>query len=221
MPEWWHGEDIIRYAPLLTRGLLMTLTLALGAYAVALLLGVLVAVVRFYQVPLLSPGLAGLVYGIRSIPAIMLLVLLHFGILPLLGFQNSFLLSAYLGLTLYTTAYLAEILRGGFQSIHQEEFEAAISLGMTGLQRLVYILIPLLLLRMLPTLVNQFVTLLKDTSLASIIGVIELTRAAEIVYERTLHEVTLLVFISVVYFLICYSLSRWAGKLEIRLSSQE
>lgn len=214
MPDLLHPEDLIQFAPLLMQGLLMTLLLSVTVMATALLLGMVIAPVRYYRVPVLAWLLDGYVYVVRSIPVVMLLALVHFGLLPALDLQVSFYVSAFIGLAASTTAYVAEILRGGFLSIHQEEHEAAISLGFTVRQRLVYVLIPLVISRMTPALVNQSVTLIKDTSLASIIGVIELTRAAEIIYERTLHEFTLLLFISLVYFVLCYSLSRTARKLE-------
>jgi His/Glu/Gln/Arg/opine family amino acid ABC transporter permease subunit len=209
-----HLEDIFNYAPLLGQGLITTIFLSITVMSTALVIGMLLAVVRYYRLPVLTWPSDGYVYMVRSIPLVMLIVLVHFGILPAMGFQSSFLFSAFVGLTLSTTAYVAEIFRGGFQAIHQEEHEAAKSLGLNVFQRLVYILIPLVVTRMMPTLINQFVTLIKDTSLASIIGVIELTRSAEIIYERTLHEAPLLVFVALLYFSLCYGLSRLSRHLE-------
>lgn len=207
-------ESIMQYAPLLLQGLAMTIILSLIVMAKSLIAGMFIAILRFYRVPLLARIGDIYVYLLRSIPLIMLIVLVHFGILPLLEIRNSFFLSAFVALSLSTTAYVSEIFRGGFQSLHPEEHEAAKSLGLSRIQRLTYIFVPLVVSRMMPTLINQFVTLIKDTSLASIIGVIELTRAAEIVYERTLHEAGLLILISCIYFGLCYGLSRWSRQLE-------
>jgi His/Glu/Gln/Arg/opine family amino acid ABC transporter permease subunit len=215
-----HLEDIIRYAPLLAKGLGITLLLSLAVMLTALVAGMGVAIARFYRIPVLAACCHGSVYLMRSIPLIMLIVLVHFGFMPLLGIQTSFFLSAYIALSLSTTAYVAEIFRGGFEAIHQQEFEASVSLGLSLHQRLIYVLIPLVIYRMLPALVNQGVTLIKDTSLTSVIGVIELTRSAEIIYERTLHELTLLTFIAIIYFSICYSLSCWSRVLESKLGGQ-
>lgn len=209
-----HLLEILQYAPLLTQGLIATIVLSILVMAKALVSGMVLAILRFYQVPILGRLSDGYVYLLRSIPLIMLIALVHFAVLPLLGIQHSFFLSAFVGLALSTSAYIAEIYRGGLQSIHTEEHEAAVSLGLTLPQRLIYVIIPLTVTRMMPALVNQFVTLIKDTSLASIIGVIELTRAAEIIYERTLHEVALLLLVSGIYFMLCYGLSRWARHLE-------
>lgn len=209
----FYWGDVVRYAPLLSQGLITTLILSVAVMVVALSVGMVLAVVRYFRLPVLAQVFDAYVYVARSVPVVMLLALVHFGLLPALGFHTSFLVSAFVGLGLSTTAYVAEIYRGGFQSLHREEVEAAISLGLNTVQRLTAVMIPLVVSRMMPALVNQSVTLIKDTSLASIIGVIELTRAAEIVYERTLHEVTMLVLISAVYFVLCFTLSRWARYL--------
>lgn len=215
MPGWLHLSDIIESAPLLLRGLALTLGLSLCAAVLSWGFGLSVAVIRYFGVPGISQALAGLVYLIRSIPVVMLMVFIHFGALPALGFQNSFFLSALVALSISTTAYLSEIFRSGFASLGAEEYETAVCLGLNVMQRLIYVFIPLVLLRVLPATVNQFVTLIKDTSLASIIGVIELTRSAEIVYERTLHEMTMLAFVALVYFVICYTLSRFSERLAV------
>jgi len=201
-------EDIVKYAPLLFQGIGMTLELSLATMATAVILGLLLCLLRVYRSAVISSVCDGGVYLIRSIPCVMLLVLVHYGFLPLLGIQNSFFLSAYIGLSVYTSVYLSEIFRAGFRAIHMEESEAAASLGLTPWQRLLYVLIPLVFIRMAPALINQGVTLIKDTSLASLIGLLELTRASEIIYERTLREAPLLLFSALIYFLLCYSLSR-------------
>ncbi len=214
MFNWFRIDDLIHYGPLLAHGLSLTLFLSLTVMVTSLFLGLLVAICRYYRLVAVHGILEGYVYLVRSIPVVMLIALVHFGLLPALGIENSFMLSAFVGLSLSTTAYVAEILRGGFTTIHQEEYEAATSLGLNVFQQLLYVLVPLVLSRMMPTLVNQFVTLIKDTSLASIIGVIELTRASEIAYEHTMREATILIFVALIYFVLCYGLSRWSRTLE-------
>ncbi|MCA9806684.1 MAG: amino acid ABC transporter permease [Cyanobacteria bacterium HKST-UBA06] len=209
-----HATDILHNWPLLAKGLAATLTLACVVYGASLVLAMLVSLVRHYRLPVLGRLADAYVYGLRSIPLIMLIALMHYGVLPWLGLQYSFFFSAFAAFCLSTVAYMAEIFRGGFESLRPEELESAASIGLNPLQQLLYVMVPLIVIRILPALINQGVTLIKDTSLASIIGVIELTRSAEIIYERTLHEITLLVFIAMVYFLLCTTLNQLARKLE-------
>ncbi len=216
MPSWFHPQELLVYAPLLLQGLGITLGLSVLVMAISFIGGLKLAIFRFYGLPFLGPFSAGLVYVLRSIPVVMLIALVHFGLMPLLDFHPSVFASACVALSLSTSAYVSEILRGGFASLRREEIEAAKSLGFNTLQRLVYIFVPLAVGRMLPAIVNQFVTLIKDTSLASIIGLIELTRAAEIIYETTMHEAMMLLVIAIIYFFICYGLSRLARHLERR-----
>lgn len=214
MPKLFYVEDLLQNAPLLLQGLANTVFLSALTAVTAFVLGLGLATVRFYRIPVASSLASAYVTLARSIPVIMLIALVHFALLPMLGIQNSFFLSAFVALTMATTAYFSEILRGGYHAIRREEMETSVSLGLNGFQQLLLVLMPLAVTRMTPALVNQCVTLIKDTSLASVIGVIELTRSAEIIYERTFHEVTLLLFVALVYFTLCYALSRWAGKLQ-------
>jgi polar amino acid transport system permease protein len=123
------------------------------------------------------------------------------------------------GLTFFTSAYMSQIVRAGIEGIPKGQMEAAISTGLKHWQAMLYIILPQGLRNMIPSFVNQFVSLIKDTSLAFIVGVSELTHVATQVNNRTMAFPTeIFFFIAVVYFILCYiftSLSRW---LEHRLS---
>lgn len=210
-----HFQDLWQARELLLSGLGMTLLLTVGVLPISLFLGICLGFCR-HEPSGLRPFAILYIEFLRSIPLILFLVFIHYGVLPLLIAHPSFYLSAFLTFILFEAAYFAEIIRGGLRSIHQLEKEAAISLGLTPFQRRLYVFLPLAWRRTLPALLGQGVSLLKDTSLASIVGVIELTRAGEIIYERTFHDFEVLTILAVVYFVLCYSLSRLSERLQQR-----
>ena len=199
------------------KGLSMTFQLAFLSIIGSLVIGTFLGIIRFLKLPVFSLAAAVYIESVRSIPLILFIFFIHFGFLPyVMGTQSSFFASSCLALIIFTSAYVAEIIRGGLGSIEKEHIDAAVSLGLTPFQRLSHIILPLAVQRMIPALVSQFIALIKDTSLASTIGLIELTRAGEIIYERTYHEVEVLIFIAFVYFVICFSLSRFSKVLETK-----
>ena len=212
-----YWEDVFNNFGFLMRGLVVTLQLAGLSVIGSLILGTSFGVIRHLKIPVFSFVAAAYIESVRSIPLILFIVFIHFGFLPyILGGPTSFFVSACVALIIFTSAYIAEIVRGGLNSIEKEHIDAAVSLGLTSSQRLVYIIMPIAMARMMPALVSQFIALIKDTSLASIIGLIELTRAGEIIYERTYREFEVLTFIALVYFVICFTLSRYTKKMETK-----
>jgi His/Glu/Gln/Arg/opine family amino acid ABC transporter permease subunit len=154
---------------------------------------------------------------IRAVPLVGFLVFVHYGLLaPWLGPRADYFFTAWVAFSLFEAAYFSEILRTGLRALRREEREAAISLGLTPLQRYRLVYGPLALRRASPALVNQAVTLIKDTAIASILGLVEFTRAGEIIYERTYQDLPILMLQALVYFLLCYSLSRLGRQLERR-----
>jgi polar amino acid transport system permease protein len=118
----------------------------------------------------------------------------------------------------FEAAYLAEIVRAGIQSVARGQVEAANATGLSDRQTMRHIVLPQALRNMIPALVTQFIVLLKDTSLASIIGYIDLTKAAQIVNNREIRPFELYLFIAVIYWSVSYAMSRYAQRLERRLS---
>lgn len=212
-----YWEDIYNNFSFLMRGLGVTLFLALLSITGSVVIGTVFGITRYLNIPPFSLLATAYIESVRSIPLIFFIVFIHFGFLPyIIGKPTSFFASSCIALIVFTSAYIAEIVRSGLNSIEKEHIDAAVSLGFSRSQRLIYIILPLALSRMVPALVSQFIALIKDTSLASIIGLIELTRSGEIIYERTYHEFEILVFIAFIYFIICFSLSKWSKKLEAK-----
>ena len=119
---------------------------------------------------------------------------------------------------IFEAAYLGEIVRAGIQSVPQGQMEAATATGLSRTQSMRHVVLPQALRNMIPALVTQFIVLLKDTSLASIIGYVDLTKAAQIVNNREVRPFELYLFIAAVYWLCSFAMSRYAGVLEQRLN---
>lgn len=212
-----HLSDIYTNWEFLFKGLLVTLKLSSIAIFLSFIFGTILGILRHSKIFPLNWLVAALIEITRSIPLILFIIFIHFGFLPyFLGVSSTFFESACISLTIFTSAYIAEIIRGGLNSIEDNYILAGKSLGLNTIERLIYIILPIAITRMSPALVSQFITLIKDTSLASTIGLIELTRSGEIIYERTYHEFEILMFIAVIYFCICFTLSLISKKLELR-----
>jgi polar amino acid transport system permease protein len=121
---------------------------------------------------------------------------------------------------IFEAAYLAEIVRAGIQSVPRGQVEAATATGLSKNELMRHVILPQALRNMIPALVTQFIVLLKDTSLASIIGYVDLTKAAQIVNNREIRPFELYLFIAVIYWICSYSMSRYARHLESTLAAR-
>ena len=215
--------ELVKYLPFLLDGLVVTLQLSIISIIFSLFFGAVLGALRFLKIPFISQVVACFVELTRSIPLIMYIIFIHYTISSYLFYELNFkdilnlsstqMQSGFIALILFTSAYIAEIVRNGLNSIDKEQINSAKSLGLSTYQTMRYIFVPLALYRMMPAILAQFVTLIKDTSLVSAIGLIELTRSGEIIYEQTHNEFEILLLISCVYFVICYSLSLVAKKI--------
>jgi len=205
-------DVVIHNLPFLMQGLSITLKVAFLSIILSMFFGTILGVIRFIKIPILSQ-LAGFFIDItRSVPLILYIIFIHFSISPYLYQYADFLryigvdclemYSAIIAIVAFTSAYIAEIIRSGLASVEKEQILAAKALGLSRFQVLEYVVLPQAFTRMRPALFAQFVTLIKDTSLASAIGLIELTRASEIVYETSLNEFQILAFVALVYVII-------------------
>ncbi len=164
------------YLPLLGRGAVVTLELSIIARAFAVVLGLNLALARLYAPRLLSALTTAYIEAVRGTPLLIQLFLIFYG-LPHLGVRFSPMLAAIIGLGLNYSAYEAENYRAGIQSIPRTQMEAAQALGMTRLQALRYVIVPQAMRLVIPPVTNDFIALLKDSSLVSVITMVELTKA--------------------------------------------
>ncbi len=204
--------------PYLLQGIRATLLLSATVLVTGTALGALWGLLRVFPLPTLQRVMTAIIEGVRSIPVLLQMFFIFFG-LPALGIQLPVFLSAALAMTLWMGANLAEVVRGAVESISHGQLEAALSSGLTYVQAMRSVIVPQALRRMLPPFVGLCTILIKDTSLAAIIGVFELTRAAQETIERTFRSFELYLVVAGMYFVICFSLTALSRALERRLGS--
>jgi aspartate/glutamate/glutamine transport system permease protein len=201
------------------KGLLLTLEIAAWSIVLSFIFAIIIAVLRYAKIPVLSPLLMLWVELIRNLPLLLIIFFTFFAIPEVIGINLTEKQAAITALTVFESAMISEIIRSGLNSIPKGQTEAARSSGLTYVQTLRYILVPQALRRMIPPIVSQFISLLKDTSLAIIIALEELMRSAQIVYAKNMNYVfPTLIFVALVYFVINYSLSLVAARLERKYS---
>jgi putative glutamine transport system permease protein len=206
-----YSPDNLRF---LMEGLGMTLGLAAVAIVLSFILGCFLGVLRFARIPLLSGIVGACVEIIRNLPLLLIIFFAKFG-LSELGLNLSLFWAAILALSVFEGAMISEIVRGGLNSVEKGLVEAARSSGLSYIQTLRHIVMPIALRRMVPPIVSQFISLLKDTSLAVIISLAELTHNANIIMGQDIRIVfPILILVAAIYFTVNYALSIAARRLE-------
>ncbi len=195
-----------------------TLRLAVPAIILGFALGIFIGLGRLARSRWIN--LPALVYVefFRGVPLVMVIFWFWFIIPVLLGRSLPEYGVALAAFVFFESAYLGEIVRAGIQSVPRGQVEAATATGLNRFNMMRHVVLPQALRNMIPALVTQFIVLLKDTSLASIIGYVDLTKAAQIVNNREIRPFELYLFIAVVYWLCSYGMSRYARRLERRLT---
>jgi His/Glu/Gln/Arg/opine family amino acid ABC transporter permease subunit len=193
-----------------------TLRLAIPAIILGFLLGIFVGLARLAETRWIRLPATIYVEFFRGVPLVMVIFWIWFIIPQLLRLPIPEYGVALTAFVIFEAAYFGEIVRAGVQSVARGQVEAATALGMTATQTMTWVILPQALKNMVPSLVTQMIVLFKDTSLASIIGYVDLTKAAQIVNNREIRPFELYLFIAVVYFLCTYSMSLLARRLERR-----
>jgi His/Glu/Gln/Arg/opine family amino acid ABC transporter permease subunit len=193
-----------------------TLRLAIPAIIMGFLLGIAVGLARLAEARWIRVPATMYVEFFRGVPLVMVIFWIWFIIPQLLRLPIPEYGVALTAFVIFEAAYFGEIVRAGVQSVARGQVEAATALGMTATKTMAYVVLPQALKNMVPSLVTQMIVLFKDTSLASIIGYVDLTKAAQIVNNREIRPFELYLFIAVVYFVCTYSMSLLARRLERR-----
>jgi His/Glu/Gln/Arg/opine family amino acid ABC transporter permease subunit len=193
-----------------------TLRLAIPAIALGFVLGIFIGLARLAEARWIRLPATAYVEFFRGVPLVMVIFWIWFIIPQLLRLPIPEYGVALTAFVIFEAAYFGEIVRAGVQSVSRGQVEAATALGMTTTKTMAYVVLPQALKNMVPSLVTQMIVLFKDTSLASIIGYVDLTKAAQIVNNREIKPFELYLFIAVVYWLCTYSMSRVARRLEHR-----
>ncbi len=155
--------------------------------------------------------------AIQGIPLLILLFIVYFG-LSVYGFELPAIVAAALALMVYTSAYLGDIWRGCVEAMPRAQWEAAECLSLSRWQTLRLVIIPQAVRLSLPPTIGFLVQIIKMTSLASVIGFVELTRAGKIINKSIVQPFLVFSLVGVFYFVLCYPLSRWSASLEDKLN---
>ncbi|WP_035057501.1 amino acid ABC transporter permease [Andreprevotia chitinilytica] len=214
-----HGLiDLLRDAlPLMLKGAGYTLLLAVAAMIGGLLIGTLVAVIRLAKLPVLAQLSALYVSCMRGTPLLVQLFVIYFG-LPSIGIQFEPFSAGILGLSLNVGAYLSETIRGSINGVSHGQWEAAKSLGLTYGQALHHVVGPQALRLAVPSLSNSLISLIKDTSLVSVIAVGELMLATKEVIATTFQPFPLYLAAAGIYWAMSASFEVVQKRLELRLN---
>lgn len=198
-------------------GALWTIGLSLVAFACGGALGLAVAVARVSRLRAVRYAALLYVQIVQGMPLLIQMMLAYFG-LSLLGFQLAPFVAASLAITLYASAYFGEIWRGGILSVPKTQWEAAECLALSPMQRFWLVIIPQALRLSTPPTVGFMVQIVKNTSLASVIGVVDLTYTSKLINNSTFKPFLVFTLVAALYFLMCYPLAWWSRKLEDRLN---
>ena len=192
-----------------------TIALTALSYALALVLGILLAMGRLSKIRFLPQLCRVYIEFVRGIPALALLFLIYFGLVPL-GIVLSSFTAAVIGLGMNQGAYLAEVFRGGIEALHKGQREAALAVGMTPAKAYRYIIMPQAVRIILPPLLNMLIILLKDSSVCSLISTPELMLRSKDLASMSFLPLHAYLLAGVIYFLMAFPLSLMTRRLERR-----
>ncbi|ATO44297.1 amino acid ABC transporter permease [Loigolactobacillus coryniformis] len=206
----------IRY---LLEGLWITVEISAISIVLSFIIGGLLGLLRYVKIKYLSALVGFVIDIIRNLPLLLILFFTFFG-LPNIGIKPDVVMAAILAMTVFESAMVAEIIRSGIQAVDPGQMEAARSNGMSYRQAMQHIILPQAIKKMIPPLVSQFVSLIKDTSLATIIMLPELMYHAQIIYgQNTNFVLPMFLALAVLYFIVCYALSWLSRVLDRRMGA--
>ncbi|QXI48695.1 MULTISPECIES: amino acid ABC transporter permease [Pseudomonas] len=211
-PEYWSDWSVR-----LLLGARITAELSLIGFALAVVLGALLVWALRSPNRILKRLAALFIQSMRAVPLLALLLALYFA-LPSLGLTLSGYWAGAIGLGLQGAAYVAEILRGGLDSLHRGQREAAIAIGLTPLKAFTAVILPQVFRVILPPLLNAYVSILKDSSLCALIATDELMLAARAIASETFLPMHVFLLVGLFYFVIAFPLSMLSRVLEKHVS---
>ena len=202
-------------------GLLATLLMSVAAVVLSFVVGMLLALGRLSRKLWLRWPSIAYIEGVRALPVLLLIV--YFGtkgsslFRPIFGpdFELPGFWAGVLGLSMYTSAVLAEIIRAGILSLPRGQTEASRALGLSYAQSMRHVILPQGLRLMVPAMMAQLTTVIKDTSLVGTIGIFELLKQGRTIYTQYFNVIEVLLIVSFIYFVICFSLSQFSRRLEL------
>ncbi|MEO1770429.1 amino acid ABC transporter permease [Candidatus Enterococcus ferrettii] len=195
-------------------GLWVTIQVSIVSIIFSMILGGIAGTVRYSDIPIVSKIVGVVVDIIRNLPLLLIIFFTYFA-LPQIGIKLNIFWAAVAALTIFESAMLSEIFRAGLNAVPKGQTEAGLSSGLTYVQTLTIIVIPQAFKSMLPAILSQLISLIKDTSLAVIISLPELMHNARIVYgQNTNYVIPMFIVMTAMYFVVCYALSLASRYLE-------
>ena len=205
--EWW---------PQIGVATTNTILLTIFSFALAVLIGMFLALGRLSHVKVLRGFCTGYIEVARGIPALAILFLIYFGLVPLGVVLDAFT-AGIVGLGMSAGGYVAEVFRAGIQAVHRGQREAALAVGMTPIMSFRYIILPQAVRIVLPPLLNMLIILLKDTSICSLISTPELMLRAKDLAMMSFLPMHLFLLAGVIYFLLAWPMSLMTRRVEARM----
>ena len=209
-------ELILSSAPLIGRGLAVTLLVSVSVLLLGTIIGAVGGLCLLYGARPLRLAARFYADTLRGVPQLVLIFAIFYGF-PALGLRVSAIVAGILALSLFCGAHVAEIIRGAVASIPRGQMDAAMGIGLTFRQRLRHVIFPQAVVRILPAWVNTAVEIVKSSSLVSLVSVVDLTMAVQQIVGRTREALLFYAVAAALYFIINFSLSLAGQRLEKRL----
>ncbi len=222
MMQMWafYFQQLVRSFPFFLKGLWMTVAISGLSLFAGTILGLITGIARAGRSKSLRRILSVYVDFMRGTPFLVQVFIVFF-IFPEWGIQLEAFTAAVISLSVYAGAYICEIIAAGIESVPKGQIEAATALGHTRYQQLRYIILPQAFNVVLPSLVGQYVLLIKDSSVVSAIGVTDVTRVGWLTVQRVPEGLMVFGLVGLLYFVICYPLIKLSNALERKLSTQK
>ncbi|KAA3664100.1 MAG: amino acid ABC transporter permease [Chloroflexi bacterium] len=202
----------------LVKALQWTVILSLIAFTGGGIIGMLLTMMRISKNKIIKSIAQFYISFFQGTPLLMQLFLIFFGIPIVLGFDVPAIVSASVALIFYASAYLADIWRGSVESIPRTQWEAGTALGLSWLEQFRFVILPQAVKISIPPTVGFLVQVIKNTSLTSIIGYVELTRRGQVLNNVTFKPFIIFTMVGFIYFIVCYPLSLYSKRLETKLT---
>ena len=217
----FNWDLVVNSFPLLLVGAGVTIKITAMSVALGVIIGLFVGIARICHFKPLLFVAAVYVDFFRGTPLLVQIFLVYFALPVITGQRIDPYVAAVGACGINSGAYVAEIFRAGIQSIDEGQMEAGRSLGMTWVQTMRYIIVPQAFKRVIPPLGNEFIALLKDSSLVSVIGFEELTRRGQLIIAKTYGSLEIWISVAIVYLVMTLTISRFVAYLERRFATDD
>ena len=216
----FNVDLMINSLPLLIVGAGITVQITAISVGLGLVIGMFVGIARICHVKVLRALATVYIDFLRGTPLLVQIFLIYFALPMVVGQRVDPFIAAITACGINSGAYIAEIFRAGIQAIDEGQMEAGRSLGMTWVQTMRYIIVPQAFKNIVPPLGNEFIALLKDSSLVSVIGFEELTRRVQLIIARTYGSLEIWITVALIYLVMTLTISRFVSYMEKRLATK-